>query len=287
MKQGFRVVSAALAVAALSACATINANGDKAAAVAATSASAMPSPVAPTPAVSGGAARPAGAGAAPAAAANAAAAAPGSPRPFADVIKDAKRTDGLFPLWQKDDKTWIEIPESLLNTPFFLSVNMSRGIGERFLFAGLMGNSWFGAGGEYVAEFRKAARQHPAARAQHDLHREGGQSRRARGEEVVLGQPARFGARGEPAASGAQVRADRRQCAAHDRHPARVEPDRADVPQLVPVRRPQLVHPVGEVECRPHGHRRDGALRPAADPGPGADAARRAARPLLPAAGRA
>ncbi|HEX5639341.1 MAG TPA: zinc-dependent metalloprotease [Burkholderiaceae bacterium] len=156
MKQSFRVVSAALAVAALSACATINANGDTAAAVAATSASAMPSPVAPTRAASGGAARPAGAGVAPAAAANTAAAAPGSPRPFADVIKDAKRTDGLFPIWQKDDKTWIEIPESLLSTPFFLSVNMSRGIGERFLFAGLMGNPWFGAGGEYVAEFRKA-----------------------------------------------------------------------------------------------------------------------------------
>ena len=157
MKAIFRVVSAALSVAALSACATINANGDKATAAAATSVSAMPSPAAPAPA-SGGAARPAGAGAAPATApASAAAPAPGAPRPFADVIKDAKRTDGLFPLWQKDDKTWIEIPEGLLDKPFFLSVNMSRGIGERFLLAGLMGSSYYATGGEYVAEFRKAA----------------------------------------------------------------------------------------------------------------------------------
>jgi len=73
------------------------------------------------------------------------------------VIKDAKRTDGLFALWQKDEKTWIEIPEALLDKPFFLSVNMSRGIGERMLFGGLMGSPWYGTGGEYVAEFRKAA----------------------------------------------------------------------------------------------------------------------------------
>ncbi|MGB3429372.1 MAG: zinc-dependent metalloprotease, partial [Burkholderiaceae bacterium] len=86
-----------------------------------------------------------------------AAPAPGTPRPFAEVTKDAKRTDGLFPLWQKDDKTWIEIPETLLEKPFFLSVNMSRGIGERFLLAGLMGSSYYTTGGEYVAEFRKAA----------------------------------------------------------------------------------------------------------------------------------
>jgi hypothetical protein len=77
-------------------------------------------------------------------------------KPFAEIIKGATRTDGLFPLWQKDDKAWIEVPASRLDQPFFLSVNMSRGIGERMLFAGLMGNSWSGSGGEYVAQFRKA-----------------------------------------------------------------------------------------------------------------------------------
>ncbi|MGZ8273854.1 MAG: zinc-dependent metalloprotease [Burkholderiaceae bacterium] len=164
MKRTLRVVSATLLVAALSACAVINGNGngngEKAAAVAVTSASAMPSPSAASataPAPNGGAARPSGAATTPAAAAGAAAPAPGLPRAFADVIKEAKRTDGLFPLWQKDDKTWIEIPEALLDKPFFLSVNMSRGIGERFLLAGLMGSSYYATGGEYVAEFRKAA----------------------------------------------------------------------------------------------------------------------------------
>jgi hypothetical protein len=81
----------------------------------------------------------------------------GAPRPFAEVVKDAKQIDGLFPIWQKDDKTWIEIPADMLDKPFFLSINMSRGIGEKFLFAGLMGSTWYGTGGEYVGQFRKAA----------------------------------------------------------------------------------------------------------------------------------
>ena len=55
----------------------------------------------------------------------------------------------------EDDRTWIEIPAELLDKPFFLSINMSRGIGERGLFAGLMG-SWYSTGGEYVGQFRKA-----------------------------------------------------------------------------------------------------------------------------------
>ncbi len=95
----------------------------------------------------------------PAAGAAAAAAAtpPGAPRPFAEVVKDAKVIQGLFPIWQKDDKAWIEIPADMLDKPFFLSINMSRGIGERMLFAGLMGSrDWYATGGEYVAEFRKA-----------------------------------------------------------------------------------------------------------------------------------
>ena len=44
-----------------------------------------------------------------AAAAAAAAVAQGQPRPFADVIKDAKESAGLFPVWQKDEKVWFEI----------------------------------------------------------------------------------------------------------------------------------------------------------------------------------
>ncbi len=158
MTPTLRRASLTLIAAALSACATVPAggNGDKIpAAAAASSVSAMPT-AAPAPAAAAGSGVRPTAGVGPAAAA-AAAPAPGTPRPFAEVIKDAKRTDGLFPLWVKDDKTWIEIPEQLLDKPFFLSINMSRGIGERMLFGGLMGMSGYSAGGEYVAEFRKAA----------------------------------------------------------------------------------------------------------------------------------
>ena len=141
-------------LALLSACATTPAPK---AAPAATSVSAMPT-AAPTPAVATAAS-----GTAPAQARPASATPPapppaaGAPRPFADVIKDAKQIEGLFPLWQKDDKTWIEIPADLLDKPFFLSINTSRGIGEKMLFAGLMGSPSYTTGGEYVGQFRKAA----------------------------------------------------------------------------------------------------------------------------------
>ena len=49
----------------------------------------------------------------PAAGAAAAATPPGAPRPFAEVVKDAKVIQGLFPIWQKDDKAWIEIPADM------------------------------------------------------------------------------------------------------------------------------------------------------------------------------
>ena len=42
---------------------------------------------------------------------------PGQPRPFADVIKDAKETAGLFRLWQKDDKVWLEIAPEQFDGP--------------------------------------------------------------------------------------------------------------------------------------------------------------------------
>ena len=158
-----RVAIATSMAAVLSACVTVTSSGTTAGAKPAdppnTAVSAMPT-AAPAAAPANGRATPAAApGAAPAAAPAVPAAppAPGTPRPFNEVIKDAKRTDGLFPIYHKDDKTWIEIPEAQLNKPFFLSVNMSRGIGERMLFAGLMGASWYATGGEYVAEFRKAA----------------------------------------------------------------------------------------------------------------------------------
>ncbi|MGH6624380.1 MAG: DUF5118 domain-containing protein, partial [Burkholderiaceae bacterium] len=81
--------------------------------------------------------------------------APGALRPFAEIVKGAKSTAGLFPLWTKDDKTWIEIPAAMLDQPFFLSVSLARGIGERWLIGGLQG-SQYAIGGEYVAQFTRA-----------------------------------------------------------------------------------------------------------------------------------
>ena len=73
------------------------------------------------------------AGAAPVAAAGAgrppgAAAAPGAPRPFADVIKDAKQQTGLFTVWTKDEKVWLEIKPEQFDHLYYLQANMSRGV---------------------------------------------------------------------------------------------------------------------------------------------------------------
>ena len=80
----------------------------------------------------------AGAGAAPAAAR------PGEPpplRPFADVIKDAKETTGLFTIWQKDEKAWIEIKPEQLDQPFLFSTVLSRGLAQLPFVPGLLGDS--------------------------------------------------------------------------------------------------------------------------------------------------
>ena len=147
-------VAAIVAAAMLSACATMQplAKDVPPAPAAPPAASAVPAASAPATAATGGAgARPAAAPAAPTTPPT-----PGTPRPFAEVIKDAKLVPGFFPLWQKDDRTWIEVGPDQLDKPFFLSINMSRGIGERMLLAGMQG-SWYATGGEYVGQFRKAA----------------------------------------------------------------------------------------------------------------------------------
>lgn len=63
---------------------------------------------------------------------------PTAPKPFADVIKGAKEQPGLFPIWRKDEKVWIEIPKEQFNKPFLLSVNVANSIGERGLYASQM-----------------------------------------------------------------------------------------------------------------------------------------------------
>ncbi len=60
-------------------------------------------------------------------------------KPFREIIAGAVESKGLFPLWQKDDKVWIEIPVERLDQPFFFSYNVSDSVGERGAYAAQMG----------------------------------------------------------------------------------------------------------------------------------------------------
>ncbi len=76
----------------------------------------------------------------------------GAPKPFAEVIKDATQMSGLFTLWQKDDKVWLELTPADFNQPLFLSPKFKTGLGEGRFFGGLMGE-------ELVIEFRRVHNQ--------------------------------------------------------------------------------------------------------------------------------
>ncbi|HEY2817309.1 MAG TPA: zinc-dependent metalloprotease, partial [Casimicrobiaceae bacterium] len=145
----FTRLAAAIALTApfvISGCATISADKTaETAAIAAAAATAVAKNNAAAPMAQGvapGAAAPghSAAGVVVAAAAAAAAAAQAH-KPFAEVIKDAKETAGLFNVYQKEDKTWIEIAPDQFDHPFFFSWNLSRGLGEKFIYGGLMGDS--------------------------------------------------------------------------------------------------------------------------------------------------
>ncbi len=70
-----------------------------------------------------------------------------SPRPFKDIVKDAKEISGFFTLYEKEEKVWIELKPEQLNTPYYLSVNRTRGLGENFIYPFMVRG--------YVVEFRK------------------------------------------------------------------------------------------------------------------------------------
>ncbi|MBC8057959.1 MAG: zinc-dependent metalloprotease, partial [Rhizobiales bacterium] len=78
--------------------------------------------------------------------------APGSPPAFATVIRDAKKIDGLFTLYQRDEKVWIELKPGDFDKPFFLSPKIATGLGEGFVFGGLMKDA-------HVIEFRRVHNQ--------------------------------------------------------------------------------------------------------------------------------
>ncbi|HET6264243.1 MAG TPA: DUF5117 domain-containing protein, partial [Usitatibacter sp.] len=70
-----------------------------------------------------------------------------SPRAFASVIREAHAMPGLFTVYEKDDRVFLELKPDQLNTPFYLSINRTRGLGESFIYPFMMRG--------YVVEFRK------------------------------------------------------------------------------------------------------------------------------------
>ena len=106
----------------------------------------------PAPAAAAAASAPAGRPAA-----LAAAPAPGQPPLFANVIKDARKTDGLLATWQKDDKFWIELTPEDFGRPLLLAPKIAQGIGEAGLYGGSM-HLPFGRRQQLV-EFRRVHNQ--------------------------------------------------------------------------------------------------------------------------------
>lgn len=141
----------AAAVTLLSACA---ATGTAPGATASPSAAPAATPAAAPAPAANAAAKP-GAPAGPAASAPGAPrppADPTAPKPFADIIKEAKSQDGLFPIWRKDEKVWLEIPKDKIGKPFMFTVNVANGVGERGLYASQMGM-------DQVVEWRRIGNQ--------------------------------------------------------------------------------------------------------------------------------
>ena len=141
----------ALVVAVLAGCASLQDPGAQGATPAVSAA--VGSPASGASAAPAGQADAVGSGAAPSAASAKQALPPASGlRPFAAVIKDARRIEGLLTLWQKDEKVWLELRPEDLGQPFFLSPKAKTGIGEGRFSGGLMAD-------EMVIEFRRVHNQ--------------------------------------------------------------------------------------------------------------------------------
>ena len=144
------------------------------------------------------------------------------PKPFADVIKDAKETPGLFHLWQKDDKVWIEIAPEQFDQPFFFTSNLN----QRHRRAPALRRR------DDLPGRCRPDRRVP----QHRQHRAADRQERASTPAKAGTPEARAVAEGfsdsllatapvaSPAATRAQVGADRRQCAAASPTSRRREP---------------------------------------------------------------
>ncbi|MDE2456635.1 MAG: zinc-dependent metalloprotease, partial [Burkholderiales bacterium] len=67
---------------------------------------------------------------------------PGAPKPFAEVIKGARRQDGFIPVWRKDEKAWLELSPARIGQPMLFTINVASSVGERGLYASQMGPNW-------------------------------------------------------------------------------------------------------------------------------------------------
>jgi hypothetical protein len=140
-----RPISAAFVIATAGGCASLSSGtpAGPAMPLAAVAAASAPRAPAPPPAAAGSAPR-----VASVASPIASGVPPGTPQPsappassltpFATLTKDTKKIDGLFTLYQKDEKVWLELRPEDFNKPFFLSPKLATGIGEEGLFGGSM-----------------------------------------------------------------------------------------------------------------------------------------------------
>jgi hypothetical protein len=141
--------AAVIGAVALAGCTTLPTAGTAPAAVGTGTAAVAPGAAASRPAAGPGGAT---AGLRPPGAPTTPPVVPGGLRPFADVIKEAKQSDGTLAVWQKDEKVWLELKPTDFNQPFFLSPKLRSGIGERMFFGGLMADSG-------IVEFRRIHNQ--------------------------------------------------------------------------------------------------------------------------------
>lgn len=89
----------------------------------------------------------------------AAAPTPASLGTFESLTRGATRTQGLLPIWRKQDKVWVEIPAKLIGQPLFLSPKIANGIGEGGVLGGLMQSRWSQVGRPQWVTFRRVQQQ--------------------------------------------------------------------------------------------------------------------------------
>src|SRR5262249_54533005 len=75
--------------------------------------------------------------------------------PFADVIKDAQKIEGMITLYRKDDTLLAELGPEDLNHDLIVLISIARGIGQSPILGGFSWNT----GDDWIWQFRKAGEQ--------------------------------------------------------------------------------------------------------------------------------